>query len=150
MHKNKATLILGIGLILVLVLLFAIPRLKSKSGSGISSGVPCLVPNIPLVQHIHPHLTILVDSANEAVPVNIGLYGACERAIHTHDITGEIHVEAQDRREYSLGDFMNVWGETIPRPGYTAVVTVDGISVENPGAIVLKDKEQIVIKYTSE
>jgi len=147
MRKDKATIIFVIAVTVALIFLFAIPRLKSsKSGSGVSSGVPCLIPNLPLLQHVHPHLTILVDGVEEVVPANIGLV-SCERALHTHDDTGEIHVEAQDRRDYTLGDFMGVWGKTIERPGYPVTVKVDGKISENPARIPLKDKEQIVIEY---
>ncbi len=147
MRQNKATWILIIVVVIALVFLFAYPRIKSKNGSGISSGVPCLVPNIPLVQHVHPRLEILVDGVPEAVPANIGLTGGCERAIHTHDETGEIHVEAQDRRDYVFSDFMKVWGKTIERPGYAVTVKIDGATNENPEAIPLKDKAQIVVEY---
>ncbi|HXF44033.1 MAG TPA: hypothetical protein VNK70_01025 [Candidatus Paceibacterota bacterium] len=149
MRGNKSTLILIVVLAAVVVGLFSLSRILSGSSGGYSSNVPCLVPNIPLVQHIHPHLTILVDGLEEKVPANIGL-SSCERAIHTHDETGEIHVEAQDRREYTLGDFMDVWGKAIERPGYRLQVEVDGKAAYDPSTIVLKDKEQIVLKYASE
>ncbi|OGG40710.1 hypothetical protein A2116_01335 [Candidatus Jorgensenbacteria bacterium GWA1_49_17] len=148
MRKNKSTLILGIGIVLLLVFLFAYPRMKSGNGSGDSSVVPCLLPNTPLLQHIHPRLTILVDDAPEIVPADIGLSG-CEQALHTHDETGEIHAEAQDRREYTFGDFMGVWEKSFEREGYSLKATVDGKEIVNPAGIVLKDGEQIVLEYTT-
>ncbi|KKT89086.1 MAG: hypothetical protein UX26_C0024G0009 [Parcubacteria group bacterium GW2011_GWC1_45_9] len=139
-------MILIVAIVLIIGGLFALPRFFNKSSGGLASGVPCLVPNIPLVQHVHPHLQILVDGDEEIVPANVGLSG-CERALHTHDTTGEIHVEAQDTREYTLGDFISVWGKDISWPGYTVTVKVDGKISENPIEIPLKDKEQIVMEY---
>lgn len=139
-----------IGIVIVLGALFAYPRLSGgRPGSGIGSGVPCLVPNVPLVQHIHPVLTITVDGAREEMPANIGLV-ECERAIHTHDDDapqGIIHVESQDRRSYTLGNFMSVWGKPITREGYVLTATADGVPVEDPATLVFKDGQNIQLDY---
>jgi len=145
MRRNKSTWILILIVVALLLFLLIYPRINEKGNSG-SFAVPCLSPNKPLLQHIHPQLTILVDGVAEETPANIGLVG-CERALHTHDTTGEIHVEAQDKREYTLGDFMSVWGKDIEREGYTFKVTVDGEEVLNPFAIVFEDGQQIVLEY---
>ena len=136
---------------MLLVFLFAYPRIKS-GGGGSSSGVPCLVPNLPLLQHIHPVLKIEIDGANEPLPSEIGLR-ECERAVHTHDDDvgrGVIHVESQDRREYTLHDFFGVWGKTIEREGYTLEATVDGAPLADPAGLIFKDGQQIVLKYTKQ
>lgn len=147
MDKNKATWIyVGLG-ILVLGGLFAYPRFKNSSPGSVSSDVPCLVPNVPLVQHIHPHLTIIVDNTEETIPANLGL-GACEKALHTHDATGQLHVEAQDSREYTLGDFFSVWGKSVLRDGYSLEVTSDDQPVQNPELLQLKDEQHTMMKYT--
>lgn len=150
MENNKST-IFWIGGILIIAVGFLIyPRLFSKNNS-VSTTVPCLTPNLPLVQHIHPRLKILVEDREEKIPANIGLT-ECERAIHTHNedaADGVIHVESQIRREYALGDFFSVWGRPIERDGYRVKVTADGELVENPVYLVLKDLQQIVVEYSS-
>lgn len=141
-----------VGIVVVLGGLFAYPRLNGeRDGSGIGSGVPCLVPNVPLVQHIHPVLAITVDGAREEISAGIGLAG-CERAIHTHNedaSRGVIHVESQDRRNYALGDFFAVWGKPIVREGYMLTATADGEAVENPETLPLKDGQDIQLEYRS-
>lgn len=139
-----------VGIIVVLGALFAYPRFSGgRPGSGIGSGVPCLVPNVPLLQHIHPILTITVDGVKEEIPANIGL-SECERAIHTHDedaLQGVIHVESQDRRSYTLGDFMSVWGKPIVRENHALTATADGIPVEDPTTLAFKDGQDIKLDY---
>ncbi len=151
MKRNKSTVMWVAGLVLVVAALLIIPRLGANRSNGITTTVPCLVPNVALVQHIHPHLTIKVDGVEETIPTNIGL-GSCERAVHTHDGTGTIHVEAQDNRQYTIGDFFDVWGKPIARDSYQLLVIIDGTAdVERPDvyrAIQLKDNQQIVMEYT--
>src|SRR3989338_131497 len=103
-QKNKATIIWVIVIVIVVVGLFLFPKIFGGN-NGASAKVPCLLPNIPLVQHIHPKITIIVDGVNEIIPNEIGLNSACEKAIHTHEEgDGTIHVESQDSRQYTLGD----------------------------------------------
>ncbi|MFH0806137.1 MAG: hypothetical protein V1885_00160 [Candidatus Brennerbacteria bacterium] len=141
-----------IGIVVVLGALFMYPRLNGgKAGSGIGSGVPCLVPNVSLVQHIHPVLTITVDGVREEIPANIGL-AECERAVHTHDddaAQGIIHVESQDRRSYVLGDFFGVWGKSLVREGYALTATADGEAATDTATIVFKDGQDIRLNYQS-
>jgi len=150
MRRNKSTLYWTIGIAVVLTGLFALPRFLSHNDGGKSANVPCLVPNVPLVQHIHPHLTIEVDGREETIPANVGL-DACEKAIHTHQADGVIHVEAQDNREYTFGDFMDVWGKSIERESFTFEAAVDNQPFDNNRLtdLKLKDNQQIVLKYTT-
>mgnify|MGYP001611745148 CR=1 FL=1 len=151
MKNNKSTYIYVILGIAVLAGLLAYPRFKKESGgtSGFGSDVPCLTPNASLIQHTHQQLTIIVDNASETIPADVGLTG-CHRAIHTHDITGQIHVEAQDRRDYTLGDFFKVWSKTIQREGYDLEMTADNLPISNElqEGLILKDKQEIVLKYS--
>lgn len=127
---------------LVVILLFS----GGKRGGLTSSTVPCLVEGLPLAQHIHPKLRIIIEGIEQVIPTNIGI-NVCEHAVHTHDTTGEIHVEAQDSRAYTLGDFFDVWGEPIAKDGYTLEMTVDGAVSQELGALKLKDEQEIVVTY---
>lgn len=145
--KNKSVLWLVI-VIAAVVALFLYPKFKSGGLATGKTSVPCLVPNLPIIQHIHPTLAIEVDGKEEFLPDDIGRRG-CERAIHTHDEKGVIHVEAQDSREYTLGDFFSVWGKTLTREGYALSATVDGqfVPLENLSGLVLRDQQAIVLDY---
>lgn len=151
--KNKNFWVIGI-VVVAIVLLLLWPKLFSTSPS-FTTGVPCLKPNIPLVQHIHPQISIMVDGEEEAIPADIGVPGGvgatnCEYAIHTHDTTGEIHVESQDTHEYTLGEFFSVWGKPLTRDGYTLSVTVDGLANTELGDLLFKDQQQIVLTYVKQ
>ena len=139
-----------VGIVVVLGALFSYSRLfGGRAGGGIGSGVPCLVPNVPLMQHIHPVLTITVNGMREVIPANIGL-AECERAVHTHDddaAQGVIHVESQDRRSYTLGDFFAVWGKPIAREEYALTVTADGANVTDPASLTFEDGQDIRMEY---
>jgi|SRR3989344_7287094 len=143
MKIKKSTLIGLVGGVILLGFLIY-PRFKSEDRA--LAGIPCLISNRPLVQHIHPELIIIVDSQEEIIPKNIGMVG-CESVIHTHDDTGEIHIEAQDRREYTLGDFFRVWGKKIDRDGYELKITVDGQPNDNFQNLIFRDNQKIIIKY---
>ena len=150
MNNNKLKIIIAvIVIVIVLGVLFYWPRIGKKS---VATDVPCLVPNVPLQQHIHPVLKINVDGKPQTVPANVGLGGNCERAVHTHDTAGTIHVEAQDSTEYTLGDFFSVWGEPVRKLGYNLEVKLDGQVYDSlksqPEDIKFVDKQEIEMNYT--
>lgn len=148
MKSGKSIWWWGGGLIIFLVFLFSYPKLFGNQATAPGTSVPCIINNLPLIQHIHPILVITVDGTNETIPANIGLGGACERAVHTHDTTGQIHVEAQDARQYTLGDFMSVWGKSINREGYILKTTADGAVITDPQNLIFKDSQQIELEYS--
>jgi hypothetical protein len=76
-----------------------------------------------MVLHIHPKLGITFDGQSLTVPSQIGIdqslwkdhsldqYGMQGMTpLHTHDASGTIHVESNANRNYTLGEFLNIWG----------------------------------------
>jgi hypothetical protein len=118
-------------------------------------GVGCLANgHAKVLLHVHPHIAITVDGVNEMVPSNIGVLPTCMAEVHTHDATGTIHVESTSSDgTFTLGQFFAVWGKPIARDGYTTVVTINGDGYMETeaayDAIVLGDKQEIVVTYTS-
>jgi len=146
MFKKKSTLIV-LGIAVVILGFVFYPGVRS---SDAPRSVPCLLPNLSLVQHLHPTLAITVDGEPETVPANIGLSQTCERAIHTHDPDGVIHVEAQDRRAYTFGDFLWVWNKNLNRDGYALDVFVDGERfTENLAELEFEDRQAIELRYAT-
>ncbi len=147
MLKKKSTLIVLV--IAVVILGLALYPNIWKGGSDTENqqtnhSVPCLLPNLSLIQHIHATLIITVDGEPEAVPANIGLSQTCERAVHTHETDGVIHVEAQDNRRYVFADFLDVWGKDSNRPGYELETLVDGKPFAGDLAELELENEQII------
>lgn len=90
-------------------------------------------PSSELKMHNHTTIRVFEDGKEIAVPANIGIdptlwnYHDLDQysplsisPIHTHDGSGIIHVESKVQRDYTLGDFMKIWG--LPTEGKTVKV----------------------------
>ena len=77
------------------------------------SGIECHTREIT-TYHVHSHLNIFVDGVEQSVPANIGILSSpsCLFWLHTHAGDGVIHVEAPSKREFTLGQFMDIWEQT--------------------------------------
>ncbi len=118
----------------------------------------------PFTMRISFHLTIIMDHTPLIVPSQIGIdeplwrnhtldkYGAPGMPmpgmtmpgmapIYTNDNSGLIKVGSLSDRNYTLGDFFNIWG--IDLAGKTINSTVDGKSIVDYKNHVLKNGEQI-------
>ena len=112
------------------------------------------------MMHIHPHLSLVIDGKATVVPAQIGIapslwnfhaldsYGMRGMAsIHTHSDDGVIHVESYKDQDYTLGEFLAIWGMQFD--GYNVKVTVDGNPISDYGNHVFKDGEQIIMNTTT-
>jgi hypothetical protein len=64
--------------------------------------------------HVHPHLDIIVDGKPFIMPSQIGIDpdGRCLYWLHTHDDSGIIHIESPIEREFTIGNFIDIWSQT--------------------------------------
>ncbi|MGZ4660505.1 MAG: hypothetical protein ACXVYB_04415 [Arthrobacter sp.] len=115
-------------------------------------------------EHIHTHLDVFVNGTKVAVPADIGFsFGADGKpngisALHTHDTTGIVHVEAPTvGAVYTLGQVLTEWGildGTSKTPG-TAHAGTDGWTVYvnghrqngNVKDVVLKAHDETVLTF---
>ena len=109
--------------------------------------------------HIHQHLDILVNGKPITVAAGIGINPIARfiSPLHTHDVSGVIHVESDVVRDYTLGQFFDVWGVRFSRDcvgGYCAKgadalrVFVDGKPVNgDPRNLVLREHQEIAVIY---
>ncbi len=109
--------------------------------------------------HIHQHLDIIVNGTPADVPAGIGINETARfiSPLHTHDETGVIHVESDDVRDFTLGDFFDVWGVRLTTKcvgGYcsdrtkTLKIFSNGKPVGgDPRALVLKSHQEIALVY---
>ena len=112
--KNKFI----IGAIIVLIILVGLFAWGKKNQAGDlrtwnDTDIACL-PNghQNLALHIHQKLSITVFGEEQVIPANIGINNTCMAEVHTHDSSGEIHIESVDAGDKrTLGDFFAVWGE---------------------------------------
>ncbi|MDQ2730259.1 MAG: hypothetical protein M3Y56_01255 [Armatimonadota bacterium] len=114
--------------------------------------------------HVHVHLSIFFNGVQIALPEGIGIpnpqelrpglvnNGNCFYWLHTHDHTGNIHVEAPAKATYTLGNFFDVWGELLTTSNVASLegpVTayVDGVAFTgDPATITLTPYKEITLE----
>jgi hypothetical protein len=123
-----------------------------------------------LAEHIHAHLTVLVNGAPVTVPAGIGLGEPFDQGggffessdavfspLHTHTADGIIHVEADSPPfALTLGQFFAEWqvrltpsclGAYCSGAGSTVRAYVGGLQVADPRSIALTDHADIVVVF---
>ena len=115
-----------------------------------------------MVLHIHPHLNVTDEGKHLTVPAQIGIEATLWKdhsldnyqgmtgmsPLHTHDASGTIHIESSVKRNYTLGEFLSIWGG-LNLNGKTVKLTVDGKPVTDFRNHVFKDGEQINLDIAS-
>jgi hypothetical protein len=120
--------------------------------------------NYILNEKDNDHLTVNVDGKSITIPPGIGIWPQLWKdhsldkygmrpmnmtmggmaPLHTHDSSGTIHVESSVNRNYTLGEFLNIWG--LDLNGKTVKMTVDGKPVSDFRNHILRDKEHIILE----
>jgi len=99
--------------------------------------------------HIHQHLDIFVNGTSVIVPVGIGINETARfiSPIHTHDETGVIHIESNEIRDFTLGQFFDIWGVRFTKDcigGYCSKGT-GMLKVFSNGKPVIGDPRRLVL-----
>jgi len=146
--------------------------------SGAFSSLSAKAPqNEPIIMHIHPTLNIIIEGSRVTVPQNIGIDSSLWKdhsidtygmkmpnmssmpgmaPLHTHDTSGTIHVESTVIRDYTLGEFFDVWGVTFTDTCImdkcndgtkTVKMFVNGQPSTEFRNHIFKDGEEISIEY---
>lgn len=109
--------------------------------------------------HIHQHIDVYIKGEKIGVParIGIGFLDSFISSIHTHDITGVIHVESPTIKDFTLGQFFDVWGVKFSAQsigGYNSdeknkiQIFVDGKEeTGDPRAVVLSSHQEIVVAF---
>jgi hypothetical protein len=123
------------------------------------SGIACDVDE-KTTYHVHSHLNIRFDGDLQPIPADVGILSSCLYWLHTHTNQGVIHVEAPADVAYTLGQFFDVWGETLSTTqvldrivgaGESMYVFVDRQLYDgDPRAIELGDLVAVEIQVASE
>jgi hypothetical protein len=129
------------------------PRVEAMGLPGLSD----------TISHIHSHLEIFVDGKQETIPANVGLDEATGffSPLHTHPTApdnpaGTIHMEADRQYDFTIGQFMNVWGVKFSDSQIGSLkskgdeqlqVYVNGQLAKDPVNTVMQEHDVIVIGY---
>lgn len=134
---------------------------SSTGGQGQTvDGIPC--DTSTATYHIHAHLTLIANGQQRAIPMAVGVgtpfviqnfvvAAMCYYWLHTHDATGIIHVEAPDSAAFTLGQFFDIWGQSLTRSnvaGFSGTVTAFVDSTEYTGdltALTFSPHQQITL-----
>lgn len=145
-HIIIFAVVIALGGLLFFSAQFATPHEADAFWPG--TDIACIPGHQNLSQHFHPTLEIYV--AGEKIPVraNIGISDTCMAEMHTHDASGEIHVESlEPGKTFTIADFFSVLDEALYIDGYTLTATVNGEVVEEIENYLLKDHDAVVLSY---
>jgi hypothetical protein len=125
------------------------------SDARIIDGIPCTAETV--TYHVHAFLEIYDRGKPIPVPQNTGIVDdTCLYWLHTHDDSGEIHIEEPKRTRLTLGNFFDIWHQPLSRTqvasAQTGFAASMRISVDkhpytgNPRNIVLHPHALITIE----
>lgn len=150
-HRNK---LIAIGVIAAIGI--GIWYVAHKSDNTVITTFP-LMDGIPCESkeygtfHIHAHLDVFVDGHAYTVPALIGIEdNTCLYWLHTHATDGIIHIESPQTRDFTLGQFFDMWkssGST-PPPNGDPIIYINGQVVSTTLADTkLNSHDEIVLVY---
>ena len=99
--------------------------------------------------HWHSQLEIFVKGQKQEIAANIGI-GAVHQPVHTHDTSGEVHLEFQGvvrREDVKLGRFFQVWSKNIREFGSSVSMTVNGKTNTELESYHMKNGDKIELRY---
>ncbi len=110
-----------------------------------------------LALHIHSNLRITINNGAQLIPANIGILPNIMRPIHTHDASGELHIEGLCRRDFTLGEFFKIWGREFNSQcifdncidNGELKMLVNGQENQEFENLILRDGQNILIEYKS-
>jgi hypothetical protein len=126
-------------------------------------GIRCEVSE-QVAYHIHAHLAVFVNGAPRSIPYGIGVVTPavtqtaqgpfaqatrCYYWLHTHASDGILHVESPTQRQYTLGNFFDIWrqplsGQQVGPATGTVTAYVNGVRYTgDPRGIVLTEHSDI-------
>jgi len=106
--------------------------------------------------HIHTVLEIYILGKKQVIPKNAGIPRGCMHVIHTHDKTGQLHIESPYYHQFHLKDFFTIWGKTFNRncvfeycvdENHILSFFVNGIESDDYENLPLRDGDVIRIVY---
>lgn len=100
------------------------------------------------VYHLHAHLEVFKDGKQVVVPANIGVgpQASFYSPLHTHTPDGILHVESEEVRDYTLGQFFAMWGVSL----VGAKALENGEAVAEPARLVIDDFDLITVVFGEE
>ena len=149
--RNK---FIALGVIAAIIAVVAYTTYKSDNtiDNNFASigGIPCETQEYT-TYHIHSHLDIFVNGQHIPVPAQIGLENTCLYWLHTHTPDGIVHMESPKERDFTLGEFLDIWkstGSGYPTATNGPEIFVNGNLVSTSVSdTIMKAHDEIVLVY---
>ena len=110
---TRKILIVGGAFLLLSGVIYAFVIMSQGNGPRLADEDYILRTNLKshnaLSMHIHPHLRIVINGTDLAIPAEIGVTESSMMVVHTHDGTGTIHLESPVPKDFNVGHFFFVW-----------------------------------------
>jgi hypothetical protein len=153
--SKKYIIVISIGVLIAitagLITSYAtLPKSSSESESKRSSalainGIQCNTEE-QLLFHRHAHLDIFVNGSHTYIPPQIGVIpDRCIYWLHTHDETGMIHIESPVQRDFTLGQFFDMWRSKLANSS----AFVNTLEKNTPTVYINGSKQSDGINYKS-
>jgi len=85
------------------------PNGSNANGKPID-GVNCTTTE---TYHLHAMVSIYRNGTRLAVPKDVGIVSGCTYELHTHDLTGVVHLESSAAKTLTFGQFFEVWAQPL-------------------------------------
>lgn len=149
--KNKF-IILGIIAAIVAGAAYAINRSDNTVDTSFAAidGIPCETQEYTTF-HIHAHIDIFANNQHLGIPAYVGIKNACLYWLHTHTPDGVIHIESPKERDFTVGQFFDIWkstGKGLPQSDIKPEIFVNGnlVSTDMDNTI-MHAHDEIVLVY---
>ncbi len=130
--KNKMIALAIVGGIVVVIAFISYNLDNNSSKAALIDGIECDAVEYGTF-HVHAHLDVFVDGQSYTVPSQVGILdNTCLYWLHTHDTSGIIHIEAPSTRQFTLGQFFDIWkstGSVLPPTNGSPEIFVNGQKV---------------------
>src|SRR5437879_1481721 len=152
-RKNKF-IVIGVIVAVVAAIAFYGYKLDNTVDNSFASidGIACETKEYSIF-HVHTHLDIFVDGHPLTVPAGIGIEdNKCLYWLHTHQPDGIIHIESPQTRNFTLGQFFDMWKSSssggVPPTNEEPIIHVNGDLVATKlNETPLNAHDEIVLVY---
>lgn len=156
-RKRKKYMTIVIPVIIAVIAAGVVGAVLYKPAPALAvSGVECHGTEAT-TYHVHSHLDLFVDGQRQEIPAQIGILSSpyCLFWLHTHSADGVIHVESPTKKEFTLGQFLDIWSQTHMGSktlfdavaNKTVTAYVNGTQVQDYRNIPLESRKQMVLAY---
>jgi hypothetical protein len=130
---------------------WATPAVAQEAQGKTIDGIPCQAQE-GVVFHIHQHIAIYDRGKPIVIPAGVGIVdGTCLYWLHTHTPDGIIHIEAPVYRSFTLGEFFDVWRESLtPTRVASARVPAGQVRVYVGGHLFDDDPRTVLLAFHSD